>query len=78
MVPLGYMLVAIAAGLIVPRLEHRLVPNLTSGMSASAAMTISSAIASGMIALTAIVFSLAFLMVQFSRGWCSGLRAIRS
>ena len=66
MVPLGYMLVAIAAGLIVPRLEHRLVPNLTSGMSASAAMTISSAIASGMIALTAIVFSLAFLMVQFS------------
>jgi uncharacterized membrane protein len=65
-VPLTYMLAAIGTGLIVPRLEHYLLPDFTSDMSPSAAMTICAAIASGMIALTAIVFSLAFLMVQFS------------
>lgn len=37
-----------------------------STMSAAAAMAICSSIASGMIALTGIVFSLAFVMVQFS------------
>ena len=35
-------------------------------MSASAALAIFSSIGSGMIALTGIVFSLAFVMVQFS------------
>jgi uncharacterized membrane protein len=65
-VPLAYMSLSIVAGLVLPRIEHRFWPNLVSHMSAPAAMTMASAVASGMIALTAIVFSLAFVMVQFS------------
>lgn len=41
-------------------------PEMVSSLSATAAMAICSAIASGMISLTAIVFSLTFVMVQFS------------
>ena len=66
LVPLCYMAGAIVAGLTVPRAEHHLLPWLVSGMSPAAAMTIGAAVASGMISLTAIVFSLAFVMVQFS------------
>jgi uncharacterized membrane protein len=65
-IPLGYSSAALAVGMVLPRLEHYLLPGLVSTMSASAAMAICSAIASGMIALTGIVFSLAFVMVQFS------------
>src|SRR5512133_996743 len=43
-----------------------MLPGVAAPWSVSAAMTIYSAIASGMIALTGIVFSLTFLMVQFS------------
>jgi len=63
---MAYMVTAIGVGLVLPRLEHHFWPNLVSAMSAQAAITISSAVSSGMIALTAIVFSLAFVMVQFS------------
>jgi uncharacterized membrane protein len=50
----------------VPRLEARYLPELTSGAGASAALAVLSAIASGMMPLTGLVFSLAFVMVQFS------------
>jgi uncharacterized membrane protein len=60
------MALAVAMGLGLPRLEHRFLANLASTMSAAAAMTVASSVASGMMALTAIVFSLAFLMIQFS------------
>ena len=63
---MAYMVSAIGAGLVLPRLEHHFWPDLVSSMSAQAAIAISSAVSSGMIALTAIVFSLAFVMVQFS------------
>jgi uncharacterized membrane protein len=65
-VPALYAAVAIAGGLTFPRIESRIFPGLVSAMSVPAAMAIYSAIASGMIALTGIVFSLAFVMVQFS------------
>lgn len=65
-IPLVYVSVTLIVGLIFPRLEHHFLPNLVSSMSASAAMAIFSSISSGMIALTGIVFSLAFVMVQFS------------
>src|SRR5580704_998613 len=65
-IPALYAAVAIAAGLTFPRIENRIFPSLVSAMSVPAAMAIYSAIASGMIALTGIVFSLAFVMVQFS------------
>jgi uncharacterized membrane protein len=57
---------AIAAGVLLPRIESRLLPTLASPLSVPAAMAIYSSIASGMIALTGIVFSLTFVMVQFS------------
>ena len=43
-----------------------LLPGFVSTISANAAIGIYSSIASGMIALTGIVFSLTFVMVQFS------------
>jgi uncharacterized membrane protein len=65
-IPLSYAVAALLAGLILPRIEHKFLPTLTSSVSASVALTLFSAITSGMIALTGIVFSLAFVMVQFS------------
>lgn len=63
---MAYVLATLAVGMVVPRMEHYLFPGWVSTMSTAAAMSICSAIASGMIALTGIVFSLAFVMVQFS------------
>jgi uncharacterized membrane protein len=65
-IPLLYALFAVFAGLFLPRFETSLALGLESGMSPLAAVAIYSSIASGMIALTGIVFSLAFVMVQFS------------
>lgn len=65
-IPALYAGAAIGAGLMFSRIEHRLLPGLVSGVTVSQAAAIYSAIASGMIALTGIVFSLAFVMVQFS------------
>lgn len=64
--PLLYAVGAILLAMAVPRLEARYLPGLTSGASASAALAVLSAIASGMMPLTGLVFSLAFVMVQFS------------
>src|SRR5512137_2333603 len=65
-VPLVYAISGIAVGMLLPRLEARLFPALTLGLSLGSAQVILSTIASGMMALTAIVFSVAFVMVQFS------------
>ena len=65
-VPLAYAAAAFAMGLALPRLERSLFPGLTVGVDAGAALAILTAIASGMMGLTAIVFSIAFVMVQFS------------
>src|SRR4249920_3853458 len=65
-IPAFYAAAAIVAGVLLPRLEHRLLPELAAGMSVPSAMAIYTSIASGMIALTGIVFSLVFVMAQFS------------
>jgi uncharacterized membrane protein len=65
-IPAAYAAGAIVAGMTFPRIESRLFPDLISKLSVPAAMAMYSAIASGMIALTGIVFSLSFVMVQFS------------
>lgn len=65
-IPLSYAVITVLVGLTFPRLEHSALPDLVISISAPSAMSICSAIASGMIALTGIVFSLTFLMVQFS------------
>jgi uncharacterized membrane protein len=66
LVPLVYASMALLVGMVLPRVEARFLPGLVSTMSPAAAMSICAAISSGMIALTGIVFSLTFLMVQFS------------
>ena len=65
-IPLAYAAVAIVCGFTVPRIGYAILPGLVSSVSVNAAVGFYSAIASGMIALTGIVFSLTFLMVQFS------------
>jgi uncharacterized membrane protein len=65
-IPAIYAAVAVVAGLVLPRLEASLFPESKSGLSASAAVGVLSSVGSGMIAMTGIVFSLAFVMVQFS------------
>jgi uncharacterized membrane protein len=65
-IPALYAGTAIVAGLTFPRIESRIFPGLVSAMSVPSATAIYAAIASGMIALTGIVFSLTFVMVQFS------------
>ena len=65
-IPAFYAAGAIVAGVLLPRFEHRLLPELAAGMSVPSAMAIYTSIASGMIALTGIVFSLVFVMAQFS------------
>ncbi|HXK11347.1 MAG TPA: DUF2254 domain-containing protein [Vicinamibacteria bacterium] len=64
--PLLYAAGAVVLGLSVPRLEARFLPGLSAPVSAGAAIALLSAIASGMLPLTGLVFSLAFVMVQFS------------
>ena len=65
-IPLLYAVTAFIAGLALPRFESSLALGFGSALSPTASVAIYSAIASGMIALTGIVFSLAFVMVQFS------------
>jgi uncharacterized membrane protein len=65
-IPLIYAVIALAMGMILPRLEHYFLPRLVAAISAPAAEAICASIASGMISLTGIVFSLTFVMVQFS------------
>ncbi len=66
LVPLMYAAAGVAFAFLLPRLEVRVLPDLTLGLSTGSAQVILSTIASGMMALTAIVFSVAFVMVQFS------------
>lgn len=65
-IPAVYAATAVTLGMTLPRLETHYFPHLVSSISASAATSIYASIASGMIALTGIVFSLAFVMIQFS------------
>src|SRR5215468_4467015 len=65
-VPMLYGVLAIAVGLILPRIESRFFPHLAASVSVDSAIAIYSSIASGMMALTGIVFSMTFVMVQFS------------
>lgn len=65
-IPLVYAAGAVALGMLLPRFEARYLPDLTAGVGAGSAIAMLSAIASGMLPLTGLVFSLAFVMVQFS------------
>jgi uncharacterized membrane protein len=66
LIPMLYATGALILGFTVPRFAYDFLPGFVSTISVDAAMGIYSAVASGMIALTGIVFSLTFVMVQFS------------
>ncbi|MGG5821740.1 DUF2254 domain-containing protein [Falsiroseomonas sp. HW251] len=66
MLPLAYTVASIVLAFVVPRIEHRFFPDLSIGLSDSSAVAVLSAAASGVMGLTAIVFSVAFVLVQFS------------
>lgn len=56
----------ITLGLVFPHLEYRYLPGYNHGVTIPVAIAIFASIAQGTLALTAIIFSLAFVMVQFS------------
>ncbi|HRD49627.1 MAG TPA: DUF2254 domain-containing protein, partial [Candidatus Contendobacter sp.] len=66
LIPMLYVGVTTICGLTLPRLEQEYLAAYSHGMSVASAQATLSAIASGMMALTGIVFALAFVMVQFS------------
>ena len=65
-IPAAYAAAALAAAVVVPRMEHWLWLDVTSAISTSSALTIYSTVAAGTMTLSAIVFSLTFVVVQFS------------
>jgi uncharacterized membrane protein len=66
MIPMIYVGVTMVASFTLPRLEHAYLASYSHSLSVASAQAVLSSIASGMMALTGIVFSLAFVMVQFS------------
>jgi uncharacterized membrane protein len=66
LVPLGYAATAIVAAFVVPRLEHAFFSGLSGTVAPDAAIAFLSTTAGGMMALTAIVFSIAYITVQFN------------
>ena len=66
LIPMVYTVASLLAGAILPRLEHVYLAEYTHGMSVASALAFFSAVSSGMMALTGIVFAIAFVVVQFS------------
>jgi uncharacterized membrane protein len=65
-IPMFYVSGAVLSGLAVPRTEQAYLSDYTLGLSVSSVQAYLSAAASGTMALTGIVFPMAFVMVQFS------------
>jgi uncharacterized membrane protein len=65
-IPLLYIGITVVGALGLPRLEHAYLASFSHSLSVASALAVLSAVASGMIALTGVVFALAFVMVQFS------------
>ena len=66
LIPTSYVVTSVLAAFTLPRIEHAYFGAYSLGLSISSVQAYLSAAASGMMALTAIVFSIAFVMVQFS------------
>ena len=64
-VPIAYTLLALVLGFLIPRLDHRILGTELVAVSVISETAILSSMASGMMALTGITFSLVFVMVQF-------------
>jgi uncharacterized membrane protein len=66
LVPMIYVGGSVVCGLTLPRIEHTYLASYTFNLSIGSAQACLSAAASGMMALTGVVFAMAFVMVQFS------------
>ena len=66
LIPMAYTVASVLTGMILPRLEQAYFAAYTHGMSVGSALAFFSAVSSGMMALTGIVFAIAFVVVQFS------------
>ena len=66
LIPVACTAVSIGCSLALPRVENAYLPTAAFGLSVASAQAFLSAVASGMMALTGIVFAIAFIMVQFS------------
>ena len=66
LIPMVYTVVTVTAGLVLPRLEHVYLASFTHDVSVGSALAFFSSVSSGMMALTGIVFAIAFVVVQFS------------
>src|SRR5436190_6403463 len=65
-IPMIYVGASVLCGLTLPRLEQAYLASYTFSLSVASAQAVLSAVASGMMALTGVVFAMAFVMVQFS------------
>lgn len=65
-IPMIYVAVSAVCGLTLPRIEQAYLGAYTLNLSVASAQAYLSAAASGTMALTGIVFAMAFIMVQFS------------
>jgi hypothetical protein len=65
LIPMIYAAASFLGGITLPRLEQAYLP-YDSGISVASAQAFFAAVASGMIALTGIVFTVGLVMVQFS------------
>lgn len=66
LIPIIYTIASVALSLAIPRVEISYFPGYTIDMSVASAQAYLSAVASGMMALTGIVFAVAFVLVQFT------------
>jgi uncharacterized membrane protein len=66
LIPMLYVGASIVCGLALPRIEQAYLGSHSLNLSVASAQAYLSAAASGMMALTGIVFAMAFVMVQFS------------
>jgi uncharacterized membrane protein len=66
LIPMAYVATSVVCAFALPRIENAYFGSYTFNLSISSTQAYLSAAASGMMALTAIVFSVAFVMVQFS------------
>ena len=64
-VPIAYTVLALVLGFLIPRLDHHSLGTKLVAVSVISETAILSSMASGMMALTGITFSLVFVMVQF-------------
>lgn len=66
LIPTGYVALSVVLGFTLPRVENAYLRSFTLSLSIASTQAFLSAAASGMMALTAVVFAIGIVMVQFS------------